>query len=152
MYSIVVFRYNIKNKIIVRTIKPVKAGDIIYENYGPLYMSMPVEKRQEELKNNYWFECLCAPCVELWPMFHEMNEYELRIPCQADRCPFVFVVHHDDEPFMTCDYCHSVTTLFPHLKGLMVRISVTYNLFFQNVAISLISCVFKSNWKNCLEI
>ncbi|XP_018578853.1 SET and MYND domain-containing protein 4-like [Anoplophora glabripennis] len=114
-----IVRYNLKNKIVVRTIKPVKAGDIIYENYGPLYMSMPVEKRQETLKNNYWFECLCIPCVELWPMFHEMNEYELRIPCQTDRCPFVFIVHHDDEPFMTCDYCHNVTTIFPHLKGLM---------------------------------
>ncbi|KAJ8923754.1 hypothetical protein NQ315_010335 [Exocentrus adspersus] len=114
-----IVRYNVKNKIVVRTIKPVKAGDIIYENYGPLYMSMPVEKRQEALKKNYWFECLCTPCVELWPMFDEMNEYELRIPCHTEKCPFVFTVHHDDEPFMTCDYCHGVTTIFPHLKGLM---------------------------------
>lgn len=89
---------------------------------------MPVEKRQEALKKNYWFECLCIPCVELWPMFHEMNVNELRIPCQTDRCPFVFVVRHDDEPFITCDYCHSVTTIFPHLKGLMVSISVIYRV------------------------
>ncbi|KAJ8934866.1 hypothetical protein NQ314_013140, partial [Rhamnusium bicolor] len=114
-----IVRYNIKNKIVVRTIKPVKAGDTIYENYGPLYMAMSAEKRKEILKTNYWFECLCIPCVELWPMFDEMNEYELRIPCQKDRCPYVFVVRADDEPFMTCEYCHSVTTMFPHLKGLM---------------------------------
>ncbi|KAG5899711.1 hypothetical protein JTB14_030102 [Gonioctena quinquepunctata] len=115
-----IVRYNIKNKIVVRTIKPIKAGEIIYENYGPLYMSMTVEKRQEILKKNYWFECLCTPCVEMWPMFDEMRDNELRIPCKTDRCPFVHVVQAEDDPFLTCDYCHNVTTIFPHLKGLMV--------------------------------
>lgn len=108
--------------MIVRTIKPIKAGEIVYENYGPLYMSMPTEQRQEILKNRYWFECLCIPCVELWPMFEEMRESELRIPCKTDKCPFVFNVHADDEPFLTCDYCHKVTSILPHLKGLMVSI------------------------------
>ncbi|KAJ8951452.1 hypothetical protein NQ318_006883 [Aromia moschata] len=115
-----IVRYNIKNKMVVRTIKPIKAGDIVYENYGPLYTAMAIEKRQETLKNNYWFECLCRPCVELWPMFDEMNENDLRICCQKERCPFVFVVNTDDDPFMTCEYCHTVTSILPHLKGLMV--------------------------------
>ncbi|CAH1153779.1 unnamed protein product [Phaedon cochleariae] len=115
-----IVRYNMKNKMIVRSIKPIKAGDIIYENYGPLYMSMPKEKRQEILKSNYWFECLCTPCTEIWPMFDEMRDNELRIACRNERCPYVFVVRQDDDPFLTCEYCHSVTTIFPHLKGLMV--------------------------------
>lgn len=41
--------------MVVRAIKPIKANDIIYENYGPLYMSQPLEERQNELKTNYWY-------------------------------------------------------------------------------------------------
>lgn len=108
--------------MVVRTIKLVKAGDIIYENYGPLYMSMPREKRQETLQSRYWFECLCTPCVEWWPMFQEMKENELRIPCKNERCPFFFTVRMEDDPFLTCDYCRSVTPIFGHLKGLMVSL------------------------------
>ncbi|XP_050308139.1 SET and MYND domain-containing protein 4-like [Anthonomus grandis grandis] len=114
-----IVRYNIKNKIIVRAIKPIKADDIIYENYGPLYMTDTLEKRQEELKNNYWFECLCQPCTDLWPTFQEMKENELRIPCKTDRCPYIFTVKDQDDPFITCPYCNNTTSLIPYLRGLM---------------------------------
>ncbi|CAG9765419.1 unnamed protein product [Ceutorhynchus assimilis] len=114
-----IVRYNVRNKIVVRAIKPIKTDDIIYENYGPLYMGEALEKRQDELKTNYWFECLCQPCTELWPMFHEMRENELRIPCKTDRCPYVFTVQDQDDPFLDCPYCKGTTGLFPYLKGLM---------------------------------
>ncbi|VEN41070.1 unnamed protein product [Callosobruchus maculatus] len=115
-----IVRYNIKNKMVVRTIKPVKSGDIIYENYGPLYMTQPVQERQDILKKNYWFECLCIPCVEIWPTFNEMHENELRIPCATEQCPFVFSVRTEDDPFLTCDYCKKMTSILPAVKGLMV--------------------------------
>lgn len=47
-------RYNVRNKIIARAIRPIKAEDIIYENYGPLYSAAEVRQRFEELKKNYW--------------------------------------------------------------------------------------------------
>lgn len=119
-----IIRYNIKNRMIARTIKPIKSGEIIYENYGPLYMSMAIEKRQELLLKKYLFECLCVPCVELWPLFNEMNENELRIPCNSTKCPFVFVIYGNEEPFLTCNYCHQVTSILPHLKGLMVKLEI----------------------------
>nr|CAH7730447.1 unnamed protein product [Callosobruchus chinensis] len=115
-----IVRYNIKNKMVVRTIKPIKSGDIIYENYGPLYMTQSVQERQDILKKNYWFECLCIPCVEIWPTFNEMHENELRIPCATDKCPFVFSVRTEDDPFLTCDYCKQMTSILPAVKGLMI--------------------------------
>ncbi|XP_060525878.1 SET and MYND domain-containing protein 4-like [Cylas formicarius] len=114
-----IVRYNIKNKMVVRAIKPIKADDIIYENYGPLYMTHPIEKRQEELQKNYWFECLCQPCVELWPLFSEMDADVLRIPCKTKGCPFVFLLSPEDDPVLCCDYCNSFTNIYPHLKALM---------------------------------
>ncbi|KAL1488424.1 hypothetical protein ABEB36_014897 [Hypothenemus hampei] len=114
-----IVRYNVGNKMIVRAIKPIKADDIIYENYGPLYMNEPAEKRQEQLKALYWFECLCQPCTELWPTFNEMKEQELRIPCKTERCPYVFTVQDQEDPFFTCPYCNNVTGLIPYLRGLM---------------------------------
>ncbi|CAG9855188.1 unnamed protein product [Phyllotreta striolata] len=115
-----IVRYNIKSKMVVRTIKPIKAGEIIYENYGPLYTSTQMEERQKILQNNYWFECLCTPCVERWPMYKEMKENELRIPCKTPRCPFVFLLEGDDDPYFTCEFCKSINCILPNLKGLMV--------------------------------
>lgn len=92
-------------------------------------MSMPREKRQEFLLSRYWFECLCTPCVEWWSMFQDMNENELRIPCQKEGCPFYFTVHMEDDPFLTCEYCKTVTPIFAHLKGLMVSILTYQNIY-----------------------
>ncbi|XP_056645073.1 SET and MYND domain-containing protein DDB_G0273589-like [Diorhabda sublineata] len=115
-----IVRYNIKSKMVVRTIKPVKKGDIIYENYGPLYTTMPLRERQVTLKNNYWFECLCIPCVEMWPKFDEMTDKQIRIPCKTEKCPYVHITKLEDNPFFTCEYCHKVNSIMSNLKGLMV--------------------------------
>uniref|UniRef100_A0AAR5PKL8 Protein-lysine N-methyltransferase SMYD4 n=2 Tax=Dendroctonus ponderosae TaxID=77166 RepID=A0AAR5PKL8_DENPD len=112
-------RYNVRNKIIARAIRPIKAEDIIYENYGPLYSAADLQQRLEELKKNYWFECMCQPCTQLWPTVRDMRENELRIPCRNDQCPYVFLVKGDDDPFLTCPYCENVTGLLPNLRGLM---------------------------------
>ncbi|KAF7268904.1 hypothetical protein GWI33_018006 [Rhynchophorus ferrugineus] len=114
-----VIRYNVKNKMIVRAIKPIKADDIIYENYGCLYMMDPRDIRQSKLMQNYYFECLCQPCTEMWPLYKEMNEKELRIPCKTERCPYTYSVKPDDDPFLECPYCGQTTSIFPNLKALM---------------------------------
>lgn len=120
-------RYNVGRKIIARTIKPIKAGDIIYENYGPLYTRQPKNERQSLLLQRYWFECLCQPCVELWPTFKEMDENMVRIPCKNKKCPKVFELNKDIEcPFLSCNICKESTSVFPYLKGLMVSILVWF--------------------------
>lgn len=88
-------------------------------------MAMPLEKRREILNNNYWFECLCTPCTDLWPTFDDLVDGVMRIACSNERCPFVFDVGIDDGPFLTCSYCHRVTTILGHIQALMV-IEVLY--------------------------
>lgn len=117
------FRYNVGRKMVARTIKPVKAGDIIYENYGPLFTRQSKKERQSFLLQRYWFECLCQPCVELWPTFEEMDENMVRIPCKNKKCPKVFELSKDIEcPFLSCNICKESTSVFPYLKGLMVSV------------------------------
>ncbi|KYB29741.1 SET and MYND domain-containing protein 4 [Tribolium castaneum] len=114
-----IVRYNIGNRMIVRTIKPIKAGEIIYENYGPLYTSMDADERRVTLQNRYWFECYCTPCQQEWPLFEYMDPNQIKIGCQKENCPFEFTLYKDDLcPYFQCDYCDGVTKIFPSLKGL----------------------------------
>ncbi|RZC42755.1 SET and MYND domain-containing protein 4 [Asbolus verrucosus] len=114
-----IVRYNIGSRMVVRTIKPVKAGDIIYENYGPMYTTMGVEERRANLQERYWFECYCTPCQEEWPLFENMDPNQIKVGCQNENCPFEFTLYKDDFcPYLQCDYCKTVTKIFPSLKGL----------------------------------
>ncbi|XP_005110357.2 SET and MYND domain-containing protein 4 [Aplysia californica] len=50
--------------LIVRNIKDVKKGDEIYNCYGPHYCRMRTGERQEVLKSQYHFDCLCEACAQ----------------------------------------------------------------------------------------
>lgn len=124
--------------MVVRTIKPIKAGEIIYENYGPLYTSMNVEERRTNLQERYWFECFCTPCQEEWPLFEHLDSNQIKIGCQNENCPFEFTLYKDDIcPYFQCDYCNSITKIFPSLKGLSVSSSnsILKNYIFDFIAI-----------------
>lgn len=109
--------------MIVRTIKPVKAGDIIYENYGPIYTSATGEERRAVLKDRYWFDCYCTPCQEEWPLFENMDPNQIKLACSTPNCPYEFLLFKDDFcPCFQCDYCNCMTKVFPYLKGLAVSI------------------------------
>ncbi|KAG5895067.1 hypothetical protein JTB14_021033 [Gonioctena quinquepunctata] len=101
-----IIRYNDKKTVIVRTIKPLKAGDIIYDNYGPNYLFMPVENRQKILKEAYAFDCVCTPCVESWPTFDKL-EREVKVPCKGKNCDFVFTLTNKKRP-KRCRSCRRI--------------------------------------------
>ncbi|XP_059157289.1 SET and MYND domain-containing protein 4-like [Physella acuta] len=48
--------------LVVRTVKDVPKGEEIFNCYGPHCCRMRREERQEILKSQYHFVCLCAPC------------------------------------------------------------------------------------------
>ena len=54
----------VKNTLIVRVVRPVKAGEEIFSCYGPHYKRMPWLERQNILKQQYFFHCKCRPCQE----------------------------------------------------------------------------------------
>lgn len=48
------------------------------ENYGPIFTTVPKQKRQEQLKDQYWFDCTCLACEQNWPTYEEMTENYMR--------------------------------------------------------------------------
>ncbi|KAK5645641.1 hypothetical protein RI129_004105 [Pyrocoelia pectoralis] len=114
-----IVRYNIGSKMFAKTVKPIRKGEVIYENYGPIYTNSPKDERQQFLLENYWFTCHCRACEEDWPLFKEMEDNVIKIPCKNTKCPnFFFLNDNVDNPVITCTSCNSLTNLFPHLKAL----------------------------------
>lgn len=71
-------RYFKKNCVCVNTIRGIKAGEMIAENYGPLYSQNPKNERQAKLKEAYCFDCNCEACEQNWPTYDGMNNSEIR--------------------------------------------------------------------------
>nr|XP_023020907.1 SET and MYND domain-containing protein DDB_G0284059-like isoform X2 [Leptinotarsa decemlineata] len=86
-----IIRYNDKARMLVRTIKPIKAGEMIYDNYGVNYLFMKLQARQQTLLTNFFFKCACKPCVEKWPTASTLESI-VRVPCKTVHCDFVFSV------------------------------------------------------------
>nr|XP_023013433.1 uncharacterized protein LOC111503374 [Leptinotarsa decemlineata] len=102
--SWLILGYNDKARMLVRTIKPIKAGEIIYDNYGVNYLFMKLKERQQTLLTDFFFECACPPCVERWPMASSL-ERVIRVPCRTFNCSFVFSVTRTRRPRL-CLQCH----------------------------------------------
>ncbi|KAF2884043.1 hypothetical protein ILUMI_22161 [Ignelater luminosus] len=114
-----IVRYNIGSRIIVKTIKPIKQGEIVYENYGPIYTNIVREERETFLWQRYLFKCNCQACVENWPLFKDMVDTEVKIPCNNKKCNGYFYLQDSlAEPIINCKLCKTNTSLFPHLKAL----------------------------------
>lgn len=116
--------------MIVKTIKPIRQGEIIYENYGPIYTNVIRDERETFLSQRYWFKCNCQACLENWPLFKDMVDTEVKIPCSNKKCNGCFYLQESlEEPIINCKLCKANTSLFPHLKALSVSISFVPNIF-----------------------
>lgn len=92
--------------MVVRAIKTIGQGEQINENYGPIFTQKRKDERQRILKERYWFDCRCQPCVEDWPPINEMTNDALRFRCSERRCRKPLVVPVDTmTPFITCPSC-----------------------------------------------
>lgn len=99
-------RFCIGDVMVVRAIKTIQEGDPINENYGLIFTQKCKADRQRILKERYWFDCRCQPCVENWPTIAEMTEDSLRFRCLERRCRKPLVVPVDTvTPFITCPSC-----------------------------------------------
>ncbi|XP_046664063.1 SET and MYND domain-containing protein 4-like [Homalodisca vitripennis] len=52
----------INEHLIVRAIRPIKAGEEVFNCYGPHYTRMNRDERQKMLQNQYFFTCDCKEC------------------------------------------------------------------------------------------
>ncbi|XP_049820348.1 SET and MYND domain-containing protein DDB_G0273589-like isoform X2 [Aethina tumida] len=105
-------RYNIKNKKISRSVKPIKAGDVIYENYGMCFTLDPLETRQNTLRQSYLFNCTCQACTENWPLYENMST-NINVKCTNKRCTNTFVIGPEQAPVLVCPKCMNGTVFKP---------------------------------------
>ncbi|XP_053601074.1 SET and MYND domain-containing protein 4 [Plodia interpunctella] len=115
-----VVRYFCGERIVVRAVKNIKKGEEVAENYGPIFTTVPKEKRKADMKEQYWFDCHCVPCEQNWPLYDDMNEDYMRFKCDSDRpCPNVVPVPYDCKEFMVqCGLCQQYTNILKGLKSL----------------------------------
>lgn len=114
-----IVRYCIGDTLIVRAIKSIAKGEMIAENYGPIFTQKTKEYRQRILKERYWFECNCTPCKENWPLFSDMSMDIFKFRCTTSSCGRALVVHSDTlTPFITCPSCKKNNNILKSLTYL----------------------------------
>ncbi|XP_063700632.1 SET and MYND domain-containing protein 4-like [Culicoides brevitarsis] len=72
------------NHIVVRRF--VKAGDQLFDNYGPNHRKTELSERQKILKDEYNFWCQCEACTNDYPLLEKMNApLELYLEISEDK-------------------------------------------------------------------
>lgn len=82
--------------LIFNTIRPHQEGQIIAENYGPIFTKQNLATRQRNLSSRYWFKCQCKACAEDWPILEKLNN-KSRLKCLTENCPAVFPYPSDQK-------------------------------------------------------
>lgn len=68
-----VVRYFVGKTIVLCTARPLKPGETISENYGPIFTKHTLQQRRRNLQSRYWFKCNCICCTENWPVLDKLN-------------------------------------------------------------------------------
>ena len=53
-----------KDRLVVKTVRKVHAGEQIYNCYGPHFRRMDFAERQSALQQQYFFTCQCLHCIQ----------------------------------------------------------------------------------------
>lgn len=84
-----VTRYFSGKHIVITTTMPISKGNIVSENYGPIFSQVPRKERQRILRSRYWFTCECTACKEDWPLLKDLSD-DIRIRCPTKGCKNIF--------------------------------------------------------------
>ncbi|XP_014474472.1 PREDICTED: uncharacterized protein LOC106744316 [Dinoponera quadriceps] len=81
-----VTRYFVGRHIVIRATRGLQPGDVIAENYGPIFTKRTLAERQRTLAARYWFRCTCKACQEDWPRFENLTNDSARLRCPTPGC------------------------------------------------------------------
>ena len=119
--------------MVLRSMKSLKPGELICENYGPIFTIMDREERQNQLASRYWFGCQCVPCNEDWPKFSDLRPDDINLVCE--RCQNrlrMDILENITNPNVKCEKCQHYTNIMKSLKSL----GETQELFEKGSALS----------------
>lgn len=116
-----VIRYFRGNTIYLHTIKTIEPGELIAENYGPIYTTQNRSERRNKLQDIYRFNCECEACTDDWPRFDQMSTNHIQLRCKAEKHPCggtVFVPIDCADFLVNCNDCGMQTNIFNGLKAM----------------------------------
>ncbi|XP_076239084.1 protein-lysine N-methyltransferase SMYD4 [Calliopsis andreniformis] len=100
-----VTRYFVGPNIVIRAIRSLRPGDVIAENYGPIFTKKTLQERQRTLAGRYWFRCQCTACCEDWPTFDTLTNDLVRLRCPTDGCSKVYRKPREGSKPLMCSGC-----------------------------------------------
>ncbi|CAG9111621.1 hypothetical protein JYU34_001751 [Plutella xylostella] len=62
--------------MVLLALRPIKKGQQLFDNYGCHHAVEDRKSRQEALKKQYKFTCMCEACVNNWPLFSHLKPAE----------------------------------------------------------------------------
>ncbi|XP_065209611.1 SET and MYND domain-containing protein 4-like [Planococcus citri] len=115
-----VIRYFDGTRVITRAIRNIRKGEMIAENYGPIFTETEKIERQRVLREQYWFECHCEACTNNWPTMSDMSHEEnIRFRCTKKDCRSLILVNQNCDNFIAkCDACSENNNILKALKSL----------------------------------
>ncbi|XP_042892381.1 SET and MYND domain-containing protein 4-like [Penaeus japonicus] len=106
-------RYFDGNKMVIVNLRPLKAGEVLYENYGPVFTHNKLLERQRKLMSRYWFKCQCVACKEDWPTYDTMPD---RRTVKCTTCGSGLPQRSHKQSHVKCQECGSSTNVVAALK------------------------------------
>ncbi|KAH8319838.1 hypothetical protein KR074_007364 [Drosophila pseudoananassae] len=64
-------------------LRPIKAGNVLYDNYGAHFAIFSKQKRKDTLSMQYRFDCKCEGCELDYPTFFQMS-HKASVPLVTD--------------------------------------------------------------------
>jgi SET and MYND domain-containing protein 4 len=102
-YPSITRHFNSTN-LIFNAIRPHVKGEVVAENYGPIFTKQTLQLRQRNLTSRYWFNCECRACKENWPVLDKLNN-KCRIRCPEDKCNGIFNYPENRVKEVKCRMC-----------------------------------------------
>lgn len=85
-------RYFKSTSLIFNSIRPQQKGEVVAENYGPIFSKQTLAERQRNLMSRYWFKCTCRACREDWPVLDKLDATKCRFRCPREACEGILQV------------------------------------------------------------
>lgn len=110
-------RYFINDTVVARTVRTIRPGEEVTENYGPCFITSGKKERRRALWEQFWFECECVACVQDWPTFDKLSSDGVRFRCE--HCgAYICQVDENMGLLFKCGRCSKSVNILKSLKSL----------------------------------